>query len=71
MRESRLSGSLEGVMSDHDSYSDCSFRWSWSVCQEDARVVGSVNGLLVDQRLGLAFTAGPGLFPMTPEADVA
>jgi hypothetical protein len=23
MRESRLSGSVEGVMSDHDSYSDC------------------------------------------------
>src|SRR5246500_562606 len=26
MRESRLSGSVEGVMSDHDSYSDCSSR---------------------------------------------
>src|SRR5437879_11598136 len=26
MRESRLSGSVEGVMSDHDSYSDCHVR---------------------------------------------
>ena len=26
MRESRLSGSVEGVMSDHDSYSDCYVR---------------------------------------------
>src|SRR6266436_2078737 len=30
MRESRLSGSVEGVMSDHDSYSDCS-----SLCTSD------------------------------------
>ena len=26
MRESRLSGSVEGVMSDHDSYSNCHVR---------------------------------------------
>src|SRR5215471_1243925 len=30
MRESRSSGSVEGVMSDHDPYSDSSE--SWSVC---------------------------------------
>ena len=26
MREIRLSGSVEGVVSDHDSYSDCEVR---------------------------------------------
>jgi hypothetical protein len=28
MRQSRLSGSVEGVMSNHDSYSDSSEPWS-------------------------------------------
>src|ERR1700722_20195638 len=31
MRESRLSGSVEGVMSDHDSYSDSHPNWSAAV----------------------------------------
>ena len=31
MRESRLSGSVEGVMGNHDSYSDwfATTRWPW------------------------------------------
>src|ERR1700736_1272742 len=39
--------------------------------QKDGGEVGSVNELLCGRAAGLAVVAGPRLFPMTPEGDVA
>ena len=44
MRESRLSGSVEGVMSDHDSYSDCEITFSAPKKQETHLPVRLVVG---------------------------
>src|ERR1700722_18436282 len=53
MRESRLSGSVEGVMSDHDSYSDCRVRGL-------SRVVSLSCFLLVLHSLVMSVPCGRG-----------
>src|ERR1700687_757134 len=60
MRESRMSGSVEGVMSDHDSYSDCHVRGL-------GRVVFSLSCFsLVLPSLVLSVPCGRGAVPEHP-----
>src|ERR1700722_20931840 len=59
MRESRLSGSVEGVMSDHDSYSDCRVRGL-------SRVVSLSCFLLVLHSLVMSVPCGRGAVPAHP-----
>src|SRR5437660_6293278 len=52
MRESRLSGSVEGVMSDHDSYSDCHARGLLRVVFSSSAFVPVLPSLVMDVACG-------------------